>query len=134
MAHKYPFQARSREELMIRVLNSYNPSIPQRFSKELLQMLSRDPSERPTAADILNRPIIRNALSEFQNQIKLQNAPTSLGHQISSQDLFEGLPKHEWMKDNESIAAELEKQICNQLEADKSRLIRQTVQTIKAFP
>ena len=138
MTHKYPFQARSREELMIRVLNGNNPAIPRRFSKELtdlfLQMLSRDPLERPTAADILNRPIIRNALSEFQNQIQLQNVPISLGHQISSQDLFEGLPKHEWMKDNESIAAELEKQACNQLEADKSRLIRQIVQTIKASP
>ncbi len=123
MTHKYPFQARSREELMIRVLNGNNPAIPRRFSKELtdlfLQMLSRDPLERPTAADILNRPIIRNALSEFQNQIQLQNVPISLGHQISSQDLFEGLPKHEWMKDNESIAAELEKQACNQLKADK---------------
>ncbi|XP_026186503.1 serine/threonine-protein kinase 4-like [Mastacembelus armatus] len=62
------FSAESTIKLMPKILGGSHPSLPERFSPELHDLLndifSKDPQSRPTASEILEHPFIIRCLSE----------------------------------------------------------------------
>uniref|UniRef100_A0A3Q3L5W5 Uncharacterized protein n=1 Tax=Mastacembelus armatus TaxID=205130 RepID=A0A3Q3L5W5_9TELE len=64
----FQFSAESTIKLMPKIIGGPYPSLPERFSPELHDLLndiiSKDPQTRPTASEILERPFIIRRLSE----------------------------------------------------------------------
>ncbi|KAM6923967.1 uncharacterized protein FYW49_006395 [Xenentodon cancila] len=64
---KPAFSAETPTRLMPKIIGGPCPTLPEDFSPELREllndMLQKDPDERPTASEILERPFILNALS-----------------------------------------------------------------------
>merc|ERR1719171_294351 len=73
-ARRVPFDAPDLKGLVQRITRDNAPSIPGNYSPELRQlckeMLSRDPNKRPSAADILKKPIVQNVVKRMLEEVQ----------------------------------------------------------------
>ncbi|XP_069062164.1 serine/threonine-protein kinase Nek4 isoform X1 [Pleurodeles waltl] len=77
---KHAFNAKDMNSLVFRIIEGKPPAMPKNYSPQLGEligaMLSKDPSDRPHAKDILKRPYIKHHISLFLDNIKKRPART----------------------------------------------------------
>lgn len=135
MTGRHPFLSKSSQELIGKVLCG-KPSIPSGCDKRLadlfFKMVDKEPKNRPTAADILQIPMIKKKLASIQSNIdlKTQAIRSSSSKHSSSKNQHNmetisidndeniQLDVPDWIKDNHTVADELQLQSCRQLEED----------------
>lgn len=140
MTGKHPFSSKSHHQLVGKVLSG-NVKMPSGCDKRLvdlfLEMVNQEPKDRPTAAQILEMPMIKEQLSKLQKNIDLNmiTSRNSKGHKSYSIDGNEinqyDVP--DWIKDNQDIANEFLFQSNRKLEQDTSsfaELIKSTLADI----
>lgn len=134
MTGRHPFKSKSTQELIGKVLLK-KPSIPSGCDKRLadlfFKMVDKEPKNRPTAAEILQVPMIKKHLASLQEKIDLKSQlphrssskhSTSKNHNIpnlsidNDENIQYDVP--DWIKDNQIVSDELQLQSCKQLEED----------------
>jgi NIMA (never in mitosis gene a)-related kinase len=76
-----PFEGRDMEQLFKSIQNSPTPPLPSFYSSTLTQFvslaLSKQPKERPTAAELLNHPNMQRSLTNQQQTNSSKNITTN---------------------------------------------------------
>ncbi|KAH0789194.1 CAMK family protein kinase [Histomonas meleagridis] len=134
MTGKHAFTGKSRDELFANIQFRKLPRdsfscFSNDLSDLLLKMLNKNPILRPTCSQILKLPIIRNALTRFQQKVSARYAPPHRSPRLSSKenlinfDLTEidqtEIP--EWIKDVPIVASELMRQSFRRVKDDINR-------------
>lgn len=111
-ALRVPFDATKLSELVRKICHDPTPVLPSMYSKELRQifsdMLIRDPQRRPSAAELLQRPVVQAQLGLFLSKVQIsQHVGAFRGNGKARNDAStaESLPKesmHTAQNDNTS--------------------------------
>lgn len=130
MTSRHPFLSKSSQELIGKVLCS-KPSIPSGCDKRLadlfFRMVDKEPKNRPTASEILQIPMIKKQLSAIQSFIDLKKKSSNNKRSSSKNQSINLSPDYdndiqldvpEWIKENQTVADELQIQSNRQLEED----------------
>lgn len=126
MTGDHAFTGITRDDLFDNIKFSETPDTPSRYSRELksllVRMLEKDPRSRPTAAEIVSMPLIRNTLKSLEKKIKidnkkydpkspkLQNKSKNGNYNDQGDDSIDQNDVPDWIKDDQKVAAELVRQ------------------------
>ena len=147
MTGMYPFIASSREELIMKFFTAEPPEITENYSqflKDLVkQMLSKDPSKRPTAKEILQMPKIRDSLRNLEEKITSSVAetprmpikePSSIEPKRENSEDEAGDDVPEWILKDPEVHRELIRQSVHKLQDDVRRLQNLVRQSVSRSP
>jgi NIMA (never in mitosis gene a)-related kinase len=80
-ALRVPFDATNIKQLVEKITRGHIPACPQGFSQEtrtlVEQLLNRNPSQRPSAADVLNKPLLQSMIRELLTEERAREASKS---------------------------------------------------------
>ncbi|KAH0789517.1 CAMK family protein kinase [Histomonas meleagridis] len=140
MTGKHAFTGKSREDLFN---NIQYQSLPRKsfskYSKQLtdilLKTLNKNPILRPTCRQILQYPIIQNALKKFQQKVSgtdsqqsTQASKQSTNSEIEQQDV------PSWIRDNPNIANDLMRQSFRKINNDGLRFAEIVKSSLSKLP
>lgn len=77
-ALRVPFDATNIKQLVDKITRGHIPACPQGFSQEtrtlVEHLLNRNPCQRPSAAEVLNRPLLQSMIRELLNEERAREA------------------------------------------------------------